>query len=114
VSFDQSVIHVPVMLKVNVGSESRNGLSFLVLGGGYFEWQFNSKLTSGSSTIDLSNGTNGYEVGFTLGAGVEIARFSVQGRYIRGLRQIDRTFNLGESTKSDSQAFAVLLGFRLN
>ena len=108
--FEQSVVHVPVMLKVNAGSDSRNGLSFFGIGGGFFDWQFNGKLVG----VDVSNDTNGYEVGYVLGGGVEVLRFSVQARYIRGLREIDKKFEVGSSTDSNSKAFAILFGFRLN
>ena len=108
--FDQHIVHVPVMLKVNAGSGNANGLSFFGLGGGFFDWQFNSKLAG----VDISKNTDGYEVGYVLGGGVEVLRFSVQGRYIRGLREINKTFNVGSSTDVKSQAFAVLFAFRLN
>ena len=108
--FDQHVVDVPVMLKVNVGSTHVNGLSVFVQGGGFFDWQFGSTLNN----VDISQNTNGYEVGAVLGGGVEIKRLSVQGRYIRGLREIDKTFNLGASTDVKTQAFAILVGFRLN
>lgn len=108
--FDTNVIHVPVMLKVNVGSGSANGLSVFALGGGFFDWQFNGSLAG----IDLSDDTNGFEAGVVAGAGIEFLRFSVQGRYLHGLRSIDRGFNIGDSVESKSRAFAVLFGLRLN
>lgn len=108
--FDQHVIDVPVMLKANIGSSSVNGLSFFAQGGGFFDWQFDSKLNK----VDISQDTNGYEIGVVVGAGVELLRFSVQGRYIRGLREIDKSFNLGSTTDIKTQAFAILVAFRLN
>jgi len=107
---DQSVVHVPVMLKVNIGSKNRNGLSFLALGGGYFDWQFSGKVAS----VDISNDTNGYQVGYVLGGGVEIARVTVQARYMAAVKEIDKTFNLSKAVNSDTKSFAILFGFRLN
>lgn len=108
--FDQHIIDVPVMLKVNVGSTHVNSYSIFAQGGGFFDWQFNSTLNK----VDISQDTDGFEVGAVVGAGVEVMRFSVQGRYIRGLREINKTFNLGSSTAVKTQAFAVLFAFRLN
>jgi hypothetical protein len=110
IDFDQSVVHVPVMLKVNIGSANRNGLTFFGLGGGFFDWQFNGKLGS----VDVSNDTNGYEVGYVLGGGVEVLRLSIQARYIRGVREINKKFEVGSSTDSNSQAVAILFAFRIN
>lgn len=109
-NFDQSVIHVPVMLKVNLGQRTRSGFSVLALGGGFFDWQFNSKL----GDIDISEDTDGYEVGLVFGAGVEFVRVSVQGRYMRGLKQIGREFDLANAADSQTQSFAILFGVRLN
>jgi outer membrane protein with beta-barrel domain len=109
-AFDQHVIDVPVMLKVNIGSASRNGLSVFGLGGGFFDWQFNSTL----GNVDISNDTDGYSVGLVAGGGVEFLRFSVQGRYMRALREIDKTFNVGTSTSAKTQAFGIFVAFRLN
>jgi hypothetical protein len=108
--FKQSVVDVPVMLKLNVGSGNVNSYSIFAQGGGFFDWQFGSKIND----VDIAGDTTGYEVGFVLGGGVEFARISVQGRYIRGLKQIDRNFDLGAANDSKTQAFAVLFAFRLN
>ena len=110
VDFTQHVVHVPVMLKINGGSGNVNGVSVFGVGGGFFDWQFNSKLGS----VDISNDTDGYEVGWVVGAGVEALRFSIQGRFTRGVRQIGKNFDVARSVKSDSQAVVVLFAFRLN
>jgi hypothetical protein len=107
--FDVKVVHVPVMLKVNIGSGSVNGLSFFGSGGGFFDWQFDS-----TNIPNVSKDTKGYEVGYVLGGGVEFLRFSVQARYIRGVKEIDRTFQVAGANDSNTTAFAVLFAFRLN
>jgi hypothetical protein len=109
-TFEQSVVHVPVMLKVNLGQASANGFRAFLLGGGYIEWQFNGKLQN----VDLSEDTSGFEAGFTVGGGFEVVRLSVQARYVRGLRGIDKTFNLSQTTETKSNCFLLLFGFRLN
>lgn len=108
--FDQRVVDVPVMLKLNFGSGSVNGASVFVSGGGFFDWQFNRKIND----VDISGDTSGYEVGWVAGAGVEVLRFSVQGRYIRGLKQISKNFDVANAQDVKTQAFLVLLAFRLN
>jgi hypothetical protein len=110
VDFDQHVVHVPVMLKINGGSGSANGLSLFGVGGGFFDWQFNSKLGG----VDIPGDTSGYEVGWVVGGGVEVVRVSVQARYMRGVRQISKEFDVANSADSNSKAFVVLLAFRLN
>lgn len=107
--FDQQVIHVPVMLKVNAGSGNVNGLSIFGVGGGFFDWQFDSKLGG-----KPSENTDGFEVGWVLGGGVEILRFSVQARLMRGVREISKTFDVANSQVSKSKGFVILFAFRLN
>jgi len=108
--FDQRVVDVPVMLKLNFGSGSANGASVFVSGGGFFDWQFNRKIND----VDISGDTSGYEVGWVAGGGVEVLRFSVQGRYIRGLKQISKNFDVANAQDVKTQAFLVLIAFRLN
>jgi hypothetical protein len=109
-TFKQSVVHVPVMLKVNLGQASAHGFRAFLLGGGYIEWQFNGKLQD----VDLAQDTSGFEAGFTVGGGFEVLRLGVQARYARGLRGIDKTFNLSQTTETKSNCFLLLFGIRLN
>ncbi len=106
----QSIVHVPVMLKLNLGQESANGFRAFLLGGGYIEWQFNGKLQN----VDLAEDTSGFEAGFTVGGGFEVLRLGVQARWVRGLRGIDKTFNLGQTVEMKSNCFLLLFGIRLN
>lgn len=108
--FEQHVIHVPVMLKVNGGSANVNGFSVFGVGGGYFDWQFGAKL----GAVDISEDTDGYEVGWVIGGGVEVLRFSGQVRFMRGIRQIGKNFDVSRSVNSESKAVVVLFAFRLN
>jgi hypothetical protein len=108
--FDQHVIHVPVMLKVNGGSANVNGLNVFGVGGGYFDWQFGAKL----GNVDIADDTDGYEVGWVIGGGVEVLRFSGQVRFMRGIRQIGKNFDVANSVDSESKAIVVLFAFRLN
>ena len=109
-TFEQSVVHVPVMLKVNLGQASAHGFRAFLLGGGYMEWQFNGKLQD----VDLSDDTSGFEAGFTVGGGFEVLRLGIQVRYVRGLRGIDKTFDLSQTTETKSNCFLLLFGIRLN
>jgi hypothetical protein len=107
--FKVKVVDVPVMLKLNVGSGNVNSYSIFAQGGGFFDWQFSGKVND----TDLTD-TNGFEVGYVLGGGVEFARVSVQARYYRGVRQIKKEFDVANSDGVKTQAFAVLFAFRLN
>ena len=108
--FEQHIIDVPVMLKINGGSGNVNGLSVFGSGGGFFDWQFNRKVNN----VNIAGDTSGFEVGYVVGAGVEVVRFSVQGRYIRGLRQIGSDFDVAKSQSVKTTAFLILFAFRLN
>jgi hypothetical protein len=107
-TFSQNVVHVPVMLKVNIGQRTASGLSVFALGGGFYNWEFGGKVAD----IDVSEDTNGHELGWTAGVGVEVLRMSIQARYIRALRAFDKKFS--NSTESKGQEVALLFGFRLN
>jgi hypothetical protein len=108
--FTQKVVHVPVMLKINGGSSNTSGLSLFGVGGGYFDWQFSAELAG----IDISEDTNGFEVGWVIGGGVEFLRFSGQVRFFRGIRQIGKEFDVARSVDSESKGVIVLFAFRLN
>ena len=109
-TLEQSVVHVPVMLKVNLGQASAHGFRAFLLGSGYLEWQFNGKLQD----VDLADDTSGFEAGFTVGGGFEVLRLGIQARWVRGLRGIDKTFNLGQTVEMKSNCFLLLFGLRLN
>ena len=105
------VVHVPVLLKVNIGDTSRaSGIRGFGVVGPYFDWQFKSKIAD----VDISDDTEGFEAGLTFGGGIEVARLSIQARYIRGLRAINKKFELGSTEDIKSQSVAILFGFRLN
>jgi len=108
--FTQHVLHVPVMLKLNVGASSASGLRVFGVGGTYLDWQFSSKIND----LDIAGDTNGFEVGWVLGGGIEALRFSLQGRYMKGVGQISKDFDVLNALDSNSKAFVVLFGFRLN
>jgi len=108
--FTQHVLHVPVMLKLNAGASSASGLRLFGVGGTYLDWQFSSKIND----LDIAGDTNGFEVGWVLGGGIEVLRFSLQGRYTRGVGQISKDFDVLNAFDSNSKAFVVLFGFRLN
>ena len=57
---------------------------------------------------------DGYEVGWVVGAGIAALRFSVQGRFQRGLKEIGKDFDVANAQESHSKAFVVLVAFRLN
>ena len=108
---DLQVVHVPVMLKVNIGDTSRaSGFMGFGVVGPSFDWLFDSKL----GNVDISDDTEGYEVGLVFGGGVEVLRFSAQLRYMRGLRSINKNFELGVAESIKSESFTILFGLRIN
>lgn len=105
--FDVNFVSVPVVIRVNGGSKSLSGVSFYGIAGPQLDWLINGSLT------DLEN-TQGFEISLVIGGGIEITRFIVELRYIKGLRSISREFDVAGSTGLDSKAFAILFGFRFN
>jgi len=77
------------------------------VGGGFLDWQFDSKLGG-----KPSENTDGFEVGWVLGGGVEILRFSVQARLMRGIKEINKTLQSAQDSKS--KGIVILVAFRLN
>ncbi len=109
-NYDVNFVGVPVLLRLNIGAASRNGVNAYAVVGPEIDWLINHQLFG----VDLEDNTEGFELGLVIGGGVEITRFIVEARYIHGLRSISNTFDLSETTDLKTKSFAILFGVRFN
>jgi hypothetical protein len=109
-SITADYLEVPVLLRINAGSPNLTGGRVYGLVGPTFDIRLRSHLNTGESLDDqISSG----DVGIAVGLGVELTRFLVEGRYTRGLKNIDKSFGTtGETLKSST--VAIFVGFRFN
>ena len=106
---DLYYLEVPVMLRVNVGSRSREKVAGYVIVGPAAD----IKLKAKQNDLDVSDNYEGLDIGVIGGAGVEISRFLVEGRINWGLRNVVAG-NLANTTKITTRTVAILFGVRFN
>jgi hypothetical protein len=103
---------IPIFARINIGSSSTNGVNFYVLVGPAFDINFKANNNLGGVVTDIKDQTENFDVSFVGGAGVEITRFIIEGRYIQGFRNIAK--NLTGSEKITTRGVAILFGVRFN
>jgi hypothetical protein len=102
-------VEVPVLLRLNAGSQSRGGVNVYGVVGPSFAWKLKGKFNFEDGVDDQ---TAGFDIGISAGAGVEITRFIIEGRYTQGLRSIAK--DLSDSEKITTKSFAIMAGVRFN
>jgi hypothetical protein len=102
-------LEIPILLRVNIGSRSRSGVSVYGLVGPVFDVNLKAK----QNDLDVKSNYESLDYGILGGVGVEITRFLVEARYNKGIANI---FKGSTATITDikSQSFAVLFGVRFN
>lgn len=105
---DLHYLEIPILLRVNAGSNSLSGVNVYGIGGPVFDIKL-----SEPDILNVDDVYEGFDIGVVVGAGVEITRFIVEGRYNWGLRNIVKG-DLGTSQEIKTRSFAVLFGFRFN
>lgn len=105
-----SYLEIPILLRINIGSPSRNGVIVYGLVGPVFDVNISAK---DSADNDIKDRYESLDLGILGGVGIEIARFLVEGRFNKGLRNVlkDGGANI---TDIKTQSFAVLFGVRFN
>jgi hypothetical protein len=97
---------LPVLLRLNAGSRSANGLGvFGVIGPA-----ISLKIADEVEGFTLDDGFEGADVSLVFGGGIEVVRIIVEGRYEKGFRRINNTFSTPSEIKT--QAFTILFGLR--
>jgi len=106
--FTIKYIQVPVLLRINTPARSKNAFQFYGIVGPSFDFKVGDNF-SGLNLIDEFEGT---DVAIMGGAGIDVARIIVEGRYSYGLRQINKSFS--DLAELKSHSFALLFGVRFN
>jgi hypothetical protein len=91
--FDNEVkrtyVQIPVLLRINTGSRHRDKPSLYFLAGPVFDIQINTKQTQDGVTTDTPDDVyEGLEIGLMFGAGFEVARIGIEGRYSYGFKSV--------------------------
>jgi hypothetical protein len=101
-------LEIPILLRINIGSRSRNGISIYGLAGPVFDVNLNS------DDGTLKDKYESVDFGVLFGGGIEITRFLVEGRWNRGLRNTLKSDSPAAFDDIKTQSFAVLFGLRFN
>lgn len=101
-------LQIPVLLRLNAGSSSASGPAVYGIAGPAIDL----KIADEVEGFTLDDGFEGADVSLIFGAGVEVARIIVEGRYEKGLRRINNTFSGLSDIKK--QSFSILFGVRFN
>lgn len=106
---DLYYLEVPVLLRVNFGSSNINrGVSGYVIAGP----AVNLNLKARQADFDVKDNVEAADLEIHFGGGVEISRFIIEGRYMKGIRNIGKNLDISEEIKT--KAFALLFGVRFN
>jgi hypothetical protein len=111
VSANVNYFQIPVLLRVNGGSRDREGVNVYGLVGPFFNFKINADADQFGDVFDDS--VEDIDAGLVFGAGVEITRFIIEGRYDLGLRRINKD-DEGGVVDVKSRSFAILFGVRFN
>ena len=103
-------LEIPILLRINIGSRSRNGISIYGLAGPVFDVNLKASLND----IDVKSKYQSLDLGVLFGGGIEITRFLVEGRFNKGLRNVLDSDNAGSISDIKTKSFAVLFGLRFN
>jgi opacity protein-like surface antigen len=106
--FHVDYLQVPIFLRLNIGTRSKNGFAVYGIAGPAFEIKIADKING----VTIDDSFEGTDVGLVAGAGVEITRLILEGRYEWGFRRINRDFS--SATEIKSRSFTVLVGVRFN
>jgi hypothetical protein len=107
---DLHYLEVPVLLRVNAGSSSLNGVLVYGLVGPVFDVLLKGSIAG----ENVKDNYQSLDVGLQFGAGVEITRFVVEGVYTKGLKNVLNPDTVTTITDLKTHSFAVLFGLRFN
>lgn len=108
---DLHYLEVPILVRFNANPGDPDGTGVFLVGGEVFDILLKGK----QNGVDVKDNYAGVDFGLLLGAGVEAKRFSVEGRFIWGLKEILKAGITRATTGGvKSKSFGVLLGYRFN
>jgi hypothetical protein len=107
--YDTRYLEIPILLRINAGSNSLNGvLGYFIVGPA-----FDILLKADRSGLDVKDDYQGLDLGLQIGGGIEITRFVVEASLTKGLRKVNDG-NLANLTPIKTRKFAVDFGIRFN
>ena len=109
---DLRYFQIPVLLRINGGSRTREGVNVYGIVGPFFNFKVGASAGGGFGD-EFDNSTEDIDTGIVVGGGVEITRFIVEFRYDFGMRRINAD-DEGGVTDVKSRTAAILFGFRFN
>ena len=102
-------LEIPVLIRVNIGSQSLKGVLGYILVGPAFDIQLNDSLLSQTVTKNYK----GLNVDAMFGGGIEITRFFIEAKEDLGIFSVN-SGNLGNTSAIHGKTFDLLFGFRIN
>ena len=86
---ERHYVDIPVLLRVNVGARQREKPSIYFLAGPVFDIDVKTKQIEDGEEFDAPDDFyNGLEIGVMVGAGFEVMRIGIEGRYAWGLKSV--------------------------
>lgn len=108
-ALDLYYLEVPVLVRVNFGSSDIDrGVAGYVIAGP----AVNLNLKARQANFDVKNNVEAADLEIHFGGGVEISRFILEGRFMKGVRNIGKDLDFSEEIKT--KAFALMFGVRFN
>jgi hypothetical protein len=113
---EQTYVQIPVLLRINAGSRQREKPSLYFLAGPVFDIQIKTK-ENGESVDDDDESYEALDIGIMIGAGFEVARIGIEGRYSFGMKSVLKTDaaldnGLGDGPKLNT--FSLVAKIRFN
>ena len=106
-------LEIPVLVRINIGSRSKNGLSVYAIGGPSVNIKLDAQLfEDGHKNANFDDDYEGFDIDAIAGGGVEVLRFLVEARYDWGLRNVNKS--LSDAIKIRTRTFELLFGLRFN
>lgn len=106
-------IEIPVLARFS-SAPGANATSFHVFAGPSFGFNIRARteaeLDGESESQDISDDVKGFDLGLVVGAGVELGRVVIDGRYTWGFTNINE--DLQDDVKVHNRAFAIMAGIR--
>jgi outer membrane protein with beta-barrel domain len=109
VTTDLYYIQIPVLLRVNIGTQSINKWVVYAVGGTAFD----IKLKGKQNDLDVSSNYEALDIDVVAGLGAEITRFIIEGRGMWGVRSLLKG-DLANTQDLKDKSFALLFGVRFN
>jgi Outer membrane protein beta-barrel domain len=110
VTTDLYYIQIPVLLRINIGTQSINKWAVYAVGGTALD----IKLKGKQNDLDVSSNYESLDVDVVAGVGAEITRFIIEGRGMWGVRSVLKGDLANTQGDLKDKSFALLFGIRIN